>query len=122
MATFAFDTLEAQQSLTDAGVEDRHATAFVDLASKSVSENVATKEDIAELKAEMKAELKMDIANWKAELKMDIANRKIEIAELKGELKTGFANRKVEIANQNVHMMYGLLAATGTMIVAVIFL
>ena len=89
MATFAFDTLEAQQSLTDAGVEDKQATALVDLASKSVLKNVATKEDIAELKA---------------------------------ELKIGFANRKVEIANQNVHMMYGLLAATGVMIVAVIFL
>ncbi len=104
MAIFAFDTLQEKQALTDVGVEDRHAIAFVGLASKSVPENVATKEDIAELRAELRAELKTDIV------------------DLKTELKTGFANRKVEIANQNVHMMYGLLAATGVMIVAVIFL
>ena len=82
MATFAFDTLEAKQSLTDAGVEDRPAIAIVGVARKSVPENVATKEDIADLKADLKAELKTDIA----------------------ELK--------------VHMMFGLLAATGIIIAA----
>ena len=99
MATFAFDTLEAQQSLTDAGVEDKHATAFVALASKSVSENVATKEDITDLKVDLKtdiAELKMDIANLRADLKTDIAGLKTAIVVLRADLKTDIAELRAD--------------------------
>ena len=92
MATFAFDTLQEKQALTDVGVEDRHATAFVALASKSVSENVATKEDIADLK--------VDHVNLKLDLKGDMADLKVGIANLK------------------VHMTLGLLATTGIIIAA----
>ena len=90
MATFAFDTLQEKQILTDAGVEDRHATAFVDLARKSVSENVATKEDIS--------------------------NLKVDHVNLKSDLKGDMADLKVGIANLKVHMTFGLLAAMGVMI------
>ena len=74
MATFAFDTLEAQQSLTDAGVEDRPQ-----LLRSGKQKRFATKEDITDLKVDLKtdiAELKMDIANLRADLKTDIAGLK----------------------------------------------
>ena len=53
MVAATFDTLKAKENLTNAGVEDRQATAIVDLALESVSGNVATKEDISDLKVEI---------------------------------------------------------------------
>ncbi len=92
MATITFDTLGAKRILTDAGFEDKPAIAVVDVAHKSVSENVATKEDIADLK--------VDHVNLKLDLKGDMADLKVGIANLK------------------VHMTLGLLAATGIIIAA----
>ena len=53
MGTAVFDTLEAQQGLIDAGIEDKHATAMVDMTRKSISGNVATKEDISHLETRL---------------------------------------------------------------------
>ena len=50
MVAATFDTLKAKETLTNAGVEDKQATAIVDLTRESVSERVATKEDIVDLK------------------------------------------------------------------------
>ena len=70
-------------------VEAKEAVA--DIAN---SKEVATKADIAELKAEtkadiaeLKAETKADIAELQAETKADIAKVDKTIAELKGELR-----------------------------------
>ena len=103
MATITFDTLGAKRILTDAGFEDKPAIAVVDVAHKSVSENVATKEDIANLK--------VDHVNLKLDLKGDIAGLKRDIVDLRTELKT-------DIANLKVHMTLGLLASTGIIIAA----
>ena len=59
MATVTFDTRKAKENLTNVGVEDRQATAIVDLTRERVSENVATKGNISDLKVE--------IANLKAQ-------------------------------------------------------
>ena len=64
MSGSLFDTLEAAEALTRAGVAERQARAIVAAMRKAVGDSVATKGDVAELKAELKG----DIAAVKAEL------------------------------------------------------
>ena len=64
MPTATFDTLHAAKALTAAGFEAEQAEAITDTIRDAFTESVATKADIAELKAELKA----DIAELKAEL------------------------------------------------------
>ena len=70
MPTAIFDTLHAAKALTAAGFEAEQAEAITDTIRDAFTESVATKADIAGLKA--------DMAELKAELKADIA----ELAEL----------------------------------------
>ena len=59
-----FDTLEAAEALTRAGVAERQARTIVAAMRKAVGDSVATKGDVAELRTELKG----DIAAVKAEL------------------------------------------------------
>ena len=59
-----FDTLEAAETLADAGFDKAQAKAIVSTMSNAVGEHVATKADIAQLRTELKAE----IAELKASL------------------------------------------------------
>ena len=61
MTGATFDTLEAVETLTRAGVPEPHARAIVATMRKAVGEDVATRADIRELKAdihELTAELR----------------------------------------------------------------
>lgn len=53
MNTVAFDTHEAVKTLMKAGAGESLAEAVVATVSNAMSENVATKADIAELRADM---------------------------------------------------------------------
>ena len=64
MSGSSFDTLEAAEALTRAGVAERQARAIVAAMRKAVGDSVATKGDVAELRTELKG----DIAAVKAEL------------------------------------------------------
>ena len=55
--------------------------------------NLATKEDLANLKGELKG----DLANLKGDLKGDIANARMEIANVKGSLETKIAEVKSDV-------------------------
>lgn len=60
MSSSLFDTLEAAEALTHAGPTEAQAKAIVAAMRKAVSDNVATKGDVAELRGEIgavKAEL-----------------------------------------------------------------
>ena len=60
MSTALFDTLEAADALARAGLPEQQAKAIAATMRKAVSEGVATKSDVAELRAEIgavKAEL-----------------------------------------------------------------
>ena len=57
MATLAFDTHKAVKTLKEAGFEEIKAEAMVTTFGNAMSENVATKADVAELKAELKADI-----------------------------------------------------------------
>ncbi len=95
MATATFDTLHAAKALTAAGFEAAQAEAITDTIRDAFTESVATKADMAELKAELKAdiaEVKADMAELKAELKADMA-------ELETRLTTDMAGLRVDMAS-----------------------
>ena len=72
----AFDTLKATKLLKASGFEETQAEAVVATVRDAVSDNVATKADMGELRAEMgalRAELKADMGELRAEFKADIA-------------------------------------------------
>ena len=55
MTTLALDTHKAVKTLTEAGFEETKAEAMVATFGNAMSENVATKDDVAALKADLLA-------------------------------------------------------------------
>ena len=82
MATTTFDTLHAAKALTAAGFEAQQAEAITDTIREAFTESVATKTDIAGLKA--------DMAELKAEVKADMAGLKTDMAELETRVMERF--------------------------------
>ena len=75
MATLAFDTHAAVKRLQSAGADERLAEAVVATCGSMLNENVATKTDIVELRADLKtdiANLRTEIANWKFSVYMGL--------------------------------------------------
>ena len=73
MASATFDTLHAAKALTAAGFEAQQAEAITDTIRETFTESVATKADIAEVKAEiadLRAEVKADIAGLYKQLRL----------------------------------------------------
>ncbi len=76
MTALAFDTYKAVKALREAGADEALAEAVVATVGDAIGGNVATKADLAEVKAELKSDItvvKTDLAEVKAELKADIA-------------------------------------------------
>ena len=89
MTALAFDTYKAVKSLREAGADEALAEAVVATVGDAIGGNVATKADLAEVKAELKSDIaivKTDLAEVKAELKGEIAEVKTEIAEVEARL------------------------------------
>lgn len=68
----SFDTLRAAETLENVGFEAQQAKAIVTTMNEAFSEQVATKADIAELKAATKAEIAelKAILTWRIVLAM----------------------------------------------------
>ena len=102
-----FDTLHAAKTLTQAGFAPPQAEAITDTIRAAFTDSVATKADIAELRADMAAlrtELKGDMAELRTELKGDIAELR---TELKGDiagLRTDMAGLRTEIQAVELRM------------------
>jgi len=104
------DTLKAYETLMAARMPDDQARAVVSIVhelQESRLVEVATKTDVAELRAdiaELRAELKEEIAELRAELKAEIAELrtelKEEIAELRAELKEEIAELRAELKEE----------------------
>ncbi len=101
MGVLAFDTHKAVKVLQDAGADEHLAEAVVNTIGSAMGENIATKVDIAELKAEiaeLEAATKADIAELKASTQADIAELKAstqaDIAELKASTQADIAELK----------------------------
>jgi hypothetical protein len=87
MLAVAFDTLKLARKLESAGMASKQAQDTSAALSESFSEwlslgNIATREDLQEVKTELKSE----IAEVKTELKTEIAEVKADIQATKAEI------------------------------------
>ena len=83
------DTHEAYDKLKESNFNDRQARGIINIVKQAITGEVATKADLAEVKAELaevKAELKTDIADLRTELKTDIAQLDARIETVRTEL------------------------------------
>ncbi len=125
MATepIAFDTHRFVKRLTESGFTERQAETLADEQVALLNANLATKADIAAVKADiakLRAELKADIAKLRAELKGDVAKVRAEfkgdIAKVQAELKADIATVKADL----LKWMIGALIAQGGLVVALV--
>ena len=89
MTALAFDTYKAVKALREAGADEALAEAVVATVGDAIGGNVATKADLAEVRAELKSDMaavKADLAEVKAELKSDMAAVKADLAEVKSDI------------------------------------
>lgn len=108
----AIDTLKLAKRLRQADFTQLQAEALAEAVGEATVEGVATKLDIAELRAELKqdiadlrAELKQDIGDLRAELKQDNAGVRQEIEGLRAELRLESAAVRVEMAALESRML-----------------
>ncbi|MDD9819547.1 MAG: hypothetical protein OXR07_01550 [Nitrospira sp.] len=90
MAVSSFDTLAATRSLEGYGVPRDQAEGIADTvrqAADAWTANLATKDDLAALRADMKADMatKADLNTLRTDMKADMAT-KADLAALKAEL------------------------------------
>ncbi|MGH8651043.1 MAG: hypothetical protein ACREYE_02175, partial [Gammaproteobacteria bacterium] len=79
MNAIAFDTLKFAKRLKEAGFTEQQAEALATAEAEFVQENLATKQDILELKR--------DIKEVEAALKRDIKELDVKIEQFRAELK-----------------------------------
>ena len=104
----AFDTHRFVKRLTESGFTEKQAETLAEEHVTLLNANLATKTDIAEVKAEietLKAETKVEIETLKAETKAEIETLKAEIQVVKADL---------------LKWLYGALIAQGGLIVALV--
>src|SRR5258708_2967337 len=89
----AIDTLLFAKRLRQANFTELQAEALAEAMAEATVESVATKLDIAGLRAELKqdiaelrTELKQDIADLRTELKQEIAGVRVEMAALESRM------------------------------------
>ena len=84
MTTLAFDTHKAVKALKEAGFDDPQAEAVVATVGEAIGGSIATKADIAEVRAEiteLRTATKADMTELRAEMKTDIAELRAEMAD-----------------------------------------
>jgi len=108
----AIDTLKLAKRLRQADFTQLQAEALAEAVGEATVEGVATKLDIAELRADLKqdiadlrAELKQDIGDLRAELKQGNAGVRQEIEGLRAELRLESAAVRVEMAALESRML-----------------
>ena len=110
------DTLQMHRRMRDAGFPEEQADAVTESIANIVTGQLATKEDLRELRSEMLdkfAEVRGEIA----EVRGEIAGVKGEIAEVRGEIaevKNTVADLKVSIADfktSTIKWIVGLVVA-----------
>ena len=99
----SFDTLRAAKSLQDAGFETQQAEAVVGMVTYALSEGLATKDDVRELRSDLGAlENKVAVLDSKIEAldsKIEALDSKFEtkLAALDSKFETKFAALDVKI-------------------------
>lgn len=92
-----FDSLMYAKKLEEAGLTREQAEAHVQMLTDVVNSNLATRQDLKDLRGDLRA----DIARVRTELKTEIAQvrteLKTEIAEVRTELKAEIADLRNEL-------------------------
>ncbi len=137
--TMAFDTLKAMKRLTATGVEEAQAEAIIETVGGAMTESLATKDDLALLKADLTAEsaagvaeLDAGIAGAESRLETKIAEVRTEIAEVRGDiagsesrLETKIESLRTEIAEgqtTQLRWMVGCMIAIAGVLVSTLLL
>ena len=145
MNTVTFDTLKASRNLKAAGFDEPQADAIIDTFGDAFSDTVATKTDIAEVKADIAklegftkaeiAEVKADIAKLAVATKADIDKlavatkadidklavaTKADIDKLAVATKADVADLKADMLKVAVAVAVGIILANATMTIALI--
>ena len=111
MAIAAFNPLALARRLKDAGMDEPQAEAVADGLHEAVTENVATKADVAAVKADVVA-VKVDVETVKADvvaIKVDVAAVKADVAAVKADVAAVEKTLRAEMGA--VKWMVGLTLA-----------
>ena len=106
MNTINFDTLKAAKSLQDAGFETRQAEAVVGMVTYALSEGLATKEDVRDLKSSLQSNIdaldvkidaldvriEADMRDLKSSVKADMRDLQSSIDALEVKIDNGLKN------------------------------
>ena len=104
-SSLGFDTMAAVDTLTKAGIEQRPASAIVEVV-RDAQRELATEASLLSTKVALEARLREEMAELRTELKTDMA-------ELKTELKTDIRDLDAKIANQFSQLYRYLLIGAG---------
>ncbi len=121
MAALLFDTHKAVKELQEAGFEEAQAEAVVATVGTAIIGNVATKQDLVEVRAqtkqdlaEVRAQTKQDLADARAETKQDIADARAETKQDINGLRSEMQAMELRITLR----MGGLIVAGVGLIIA----
>src|SRR5712691_7993557 len=102
MSAAPFDTLKLARALRDkAGFSQEHAEAAADAFAEVVAEQVATKQDVRDVRAEIEAlrtEMRAEFAAVRAEMRTEFAAVRAEFGSVRTEMRTEFAAVRAEMA------------------------
>ena len=94
MATAPFATLKLARALRDkAGFSQEHAEAAADAFAEVVAEQVATKQDVRDVRAEIEAlrtEMRAEFAAVRGEMRAEFGSVRNEFAAVRAEMAAGF--------------------------------
>lgn len=122
-----FDTLKLSRRLEQAGFTHDQAVGAAEALSDAISGDLATKADIAELRAEIAtlgAELRAEIATLGAELRTEIASVRTEFASVRTDLSSGLASVRTELRTEIASVrseIAALRTSTAQWIIAAVF-
>ena len=108
MPAVAFDTLRAKQALTAAGFPENQADAVVVMTGDALTEGVATKLDIGDLKGDISrldAKIDSTAAQHRGDFKSEIAQLEVKLdgkidktaAQLRGDFRSDIAQLEVKL-------------------------
>ncbi len=126
MGAVAFDTLEFVETLIEAGVTEKQAKAFSIVVRKSYEDaDLATKQDITELRHEISALRKQDIAQLHYEisdLRKDVDTKhellRHEIGDLRKDVDIKHDSLRADMRHQVKELELRLTIKLGTIVVA----
>jgi len=101
-----FDTHRYIKHLTEKGFTEQQAEALADEQMMLLSENLASKDNLARVDADLKAE----IARVEANLKAELARMDVKITQSKDELIKWIAGFGVGVVAALAALMVGLLS------------